>query len=88
MRGKRWAVCGALALSFSALILDSRFRLQPASFELSFESLPPAFDGFRVLVLSDLHGYRFGRGQRRLIRAVKALRPDLIALTGDFVGSC
>lgn len=37
--------------------------------------------------LSDLHGRRFGRDNRRLIRAVLALEPDMIALTGDMAGS-
>ncbi len=47
--------------------------------------LPAAFDGFRVVQLSDLHGKQFGEGNERLIAAVEAAKPDLIALTGDLV---
>ena len=48
-------------------------------------ALPAAFDGFRVVQLTDLHGKQFGSGNARLVAAVRAAKPDLIALTGDFV---
>ena len=46
---------------------------------------PQGFDGFQIALVSDLHNKRFGKNQARLVRAVKDLRPDLIAVTGDFV---
>ena len=49
--------------------------------------LPDAFDGFRIVQLSDLHGKQFGAGNEALIAAVAKQAPDLIALTGDFVDS-
>ncbi|MBQ9459731.1 MAG: metallophosphoesterase [Oscillospiraceae bacterium] len=48
-------------------------------------SLPAAFDGFRVAQLSDLHGAQFGEDNAGLVDAVAAQKPDIIALTGDFV---
>ncbi len=76
-----------LVLTAAALSADSRFHLQVTETELSFASLPPALDGYRIVLLSDLHGAFFGRGNRRLARLVAAQQPDLIALTGDFAGS-
>ncbi|MCR5782423.1 MAG: metallophosphoesterase [Clostridia bacterium] len=38
----------------------------------------------RVTALSDLHTARFGRGNKRLIRAVAGTDPDMILLAGDF----
>ncbi len=83
---RRIALLAAAAL-LAALLLDSRFRLVTTGYELRFASLPPAFDGFRVVQLSDLHGACFGRENARLLRAVRAEEPDLIALTGDLVDS-
>ena len=37
------------------------------------------------MVLSDLHGRRFGRDNSRLLEAVRKARPDIIALVGDLV---
>jgi predicted MPP superfamily phosphohydrolase len=45
--------------------------------------LPASFRGFRVAVLSDLHGKEFGGQNSRLLAAVKAQRPNLVALCGD-----
>ena len=53
--------------------------------EIVFSSarLPESFDGFRVVVVSDLHGKEFGTDNTELTAAVAAAEPDLIALTGD-----
>lgn len=52
---------------------------------LKFEFLPREFDGFMIVHLSDLHNKWFGKGQRHLVRAVKAVKPDIIVITGDIV---
>ncbi len=44
-----------------------------------------AFDGFRISVLSDVHGAEFGEGNARLLKRVAAQKPDIIALIGDLV---
>ena len=75
-----------LVLTAAALTADSKYRLQLTRYELSFSTLPPALDGYRIVLLSDLHGASFGRNNRRLAEAVLAQQPDLIALTGDFAG--
>ena len=72
-----------LLLIFAAFLADSRFRLVTTEYEVSDPALPAAFDGFRVVQLSDLHGAVYGRENSRLLRAVKRAKPDLIALTGD-----
>lgn len=76
-----------LMLTAAALAADSRFHLQVTDYELSFDTLPPALDGYRIVLLSDLHGGVFGKDNRTLARTVLAQQPDLIALTGDFAGS-
>jgi predicted MPP superfamily phosphohydrolase len=55
--------------------------------EIYLRSLPAKLDGLRVVHLSDLH-YGPLVNPKHLMRAVKAandLRPDLIALTGDYI---
>ena len=60
------------------LLVVSRFRV-------SSPKIPRAFDGARILQLSDLHGTRFGRHNARLLRKVTAENPDYIFITGDMV---
>lgn len=51
-------------------------------------TIPPAFHGFRIIQLSDLHTGTFvGKKHiiRQLVDSVMALHPDLIVFTGDLV---
>jgi predicted MPP superfamily phosphohydrolase len=50
----------------------------------SFPHLPPAFDGCRILHLSDLHINGHGRIIDRIIEIISALEVDLCVLTGDY----
>lgn len=54
-------------------------------YQVTSDRLPAAFDGLRIVQLSDLHGKQFGEGNGRLLEAVAALEPDLIAVTGDLI---
>ncbi|MDR0326105.1 MAG: metallophosphoesterase [Oscillospiraceae bacterium] len=49
--------------------------------------LPAAFDGFRILHLSDLHEKGFGNGNETLLRMARDAKPDVIAVTGDLIDS-
>lgn len=51
------------------------------------EKLPAAFDGFRLVQVSDLHNASFGEGNSELLERVEQAQPDCIALTGDLVDS-
>jgi hypothetical protein len=55
--------------------------------EIGVPGLPPALDGLSVVQLSDLHvGPILGRDWlRAVVERTNALRPDLVALTGDMV---
>jgi len=50
-------------------------------------NLPPAFDGFRIAQISDLHleDYTEDYFLRRVIDRVNQLAPDMVLVTGDFV---
>lgn len=80
-----FATTAAILLACTALISDSRWRLDVEEYELSSARLPDTFDGFRVVHLSDLHRVRFGKDNFRLVEKVQQAKPDIIALTGDFV---
>lgn len=49
--------------------------------------IPDAFDGYKIVQISDLHNASFGKNNVRLIEKIKAEAPDIIVLTGDIVDS-
>lgn len=51
--------------------------------EVEIPNLPSNFEGFTILQLTDLHGFRFGENQARLAAQINALDYDMLALTGD-----
>ncbi len=53
---------------------------------LEFTSLPPAFENFTILHLSDLHVDISEGAMRRLVGIVSDLRYDICVLTGDYRG--
>jgi predicted MPP superfamily phosphohydrolase len=76
------AVLLLIAAAVAYNIYDNqRFAVRQES--VTLDRLPPAFDGYRILWISDLHGYRFGPAQARLTAAINALDYDLLALGGD-----
>ena len=54
--------------------------------DVMFKELPPLFDGFTILHISDMHVDMNETAMRRLIELVGDMRYDLCVLTGDFRG--
>lgn len=59
--------------------------IQITNIQISDERIPKAFDGTRILQVSDLHNRRFGKKQCHLVEKVKEISPDYIFLTGDMI---
>lgn len=73
----------ALAAGSLAALRGPRVR----EVEIPIERLPAALEGLRIVQITDLHiGPTIGaRYVQRVVRLANALKPDLFALTGDFV---
>ncbi|WP_078430760.1 metallophosphoesterase [Alkalihalobacterium alkalinitrilicum] len=50
-------------------------------------NIPPSFEDYKIVQLSDLHSKTFGKHQRTLVQKVNKVNPDLIVFTGDLVDS-
>ncbi len=88
-RRRQWLrvllVLALLLLAGSWWFLDQQERIQTEAFSVTSARLPAAFDGFRIVQVSDLHGKQFGADSARLLEQIAGLEPDLIAITGDLV---
>lgn len=84
---KKSAVFILLLLLVGGGVWISNKWVQTTEYTLASDELPKAFDGTRIVQVSDLHNATFGRNQSSLIEKVEAADPDAIFLTGDLVDS-
>lgn len=93
---KRRTFLNRFALGVGAVMLGSflwgttkgRFGWRIMKNKLSFDNLPKAFDGLKIVQISDLHLGSFNKNYEPLIEAVEMindLAPDYIFFTGDLV---
>jgi uncharacterized protein len=82
----------ALLLGLLLLALYYVHDLEPSwievrSVSLSLPHLSPAFSGYRIVQLSDIHTDRWMTAQRiqKVVDRVNQMHPDSVVLTGDFV---
>jgi hypothetical protein len=77
---------GGLAL-YSGEI--ARHWVEVSESDVFIPGLPPAFDGFRIAQISDIHMDEFTEAffVRHVVNRVNNLNPDAVFLTGDFVTS-
>lgn len=81
---------GGTALAFGGAFYSTRLEpawVEVAELELALPRLSPAFDGYRLVQISDLHMETWMDSRRLLesVQRVNQLQPDLVAITGDFV---
>ena len=74
------AVCGA-----ASLLRWNNKSIVTTEYEIGSPRVPEAFDGFRIVQVSDLQSEYFGLSQSSLLRAVRNGDPDIIVITGDLI---
>lgn len=74
-------VAGVYGLFYGRLNIETTYQ------RIRLRRLPKAFDGFRILQLSDIHISAFMSAEeiRKYVAIANRLKPDLVVITGDFV---
>ena len=67
------------------ILVDSNTRLVVTKYELRYNNLPASFDGYRIVLLADLHGAEHGKNNEKLVEKVKDAKPDIITIAGDLI---
>ena len=78
----------AAALALSAVGVWQAVRVPDVkTIEVALPGLPSAFDGFRIVHLTDLHASRLLQADwmRAVVERANSLEPDLTLITGDLV---
>ena len=85
--GLRYAAAG-LAAVLAAIGVAGALRVPPLTdLEIVVRGLPPQFDGYRLIQLTDLHISRLypAPWARAVVERANAAGADLIVVTGDFI---
>jgi uncharacterized protein len=80
------AIAIVLAALFHAIVVAPR-QLRRTDVDVTIEGLSPAFDGYTIAVISDLHhgGVLWPRAHAERAAAIaRSADPDLVALLGDY----
>lgn len=84
---KRMIIAGGVLLIIGVGIIGYNHSLNQhirvIEEEVRIKDLSEVFDGFKILQVTDLHGFWFGDAQEQLIDLVEGIDYDLLALTGD-----
>ncbi|MBB3409811.1 hypothetical protein FHT87_003730 [Rhizobium sp. BK316] len=81
-------VMGAAAALLAAVGVAQAVRIPPEkNVEIPIKDLPEAFDGYRLLQLTDLHLSRLfpASWAEAVVKKANDLKTDLIVVTGDFI---
>jgi len=70
---------------FIAWLIWSNVTFKVSKYTIESDRLPKRFDGYRIVQISDLHNAKFGKNNKNLVKRIKKEKPDMIAITGDFV---
>ncbi len=78
---------GAVGLVASYPLVIERMAVLTNEYRIAVSNLPAAFSGFRIVHLSDIHHGPFSPLWfiQWIVERANALKPDLIACTGDYV---
>jgi predicted MPP superfamily phosphohydrolase len=83
------ALIAALVVAAAGTVLSLHQRPRIRRRDVEVDGLPQAFDGYRIVQISDLHCGPFASGRRvgRWVATANRLEPDLVAVTGDLIAN-
>lgn len=62
-------------------------HLTVTTYTYQSEKTDADLNGYRIVQISDLHNAEFGHDNRKLLKKISELEPDIIVITGDIVDS-
>ena len=75
------------AIAVTAWLVWGNVSLETEYYTVTDKDIPEAFSGYRIAHISDLHNATIGKGNRRLLSAIRDAQPDSIVITGDLIDS-
>ncbi len=83
--GRMISIIAIIIIVFVLLLLYSNMALTYSRYEKMSSKLPVEFDGFKIVLVSDLHGKSFGKSNSILTGMIDIENPDIVLMSGDMV---
>ena len=77
-------LCLILFVAYAGLFISGRMRFETVFYQISS---PKTEERIRLVCLTDLHNWTFGKDNNDLVSRIDGLAPDLILIAGDMVTS-
>ncbi|MDY3051687.1 MAG: metallophosphoesterase [Ndongobacter sp.] len=85
VRRRRILFSLALLLLLFVFFYRSNMRFVVTEATVQSRKIPAAFEGFRIVQISDLHSKLYGKDGEALRAEIEAQKPDIVVITGDLV---
>ncbi len=81
-----------VCMVFIFILLSVWIALEDKAIETNYytiqsDKISSAFDSYRIAQISDLHNNKIGKNNKKLIKALRDTKPDIIVVTGDLIDS-
>ena len=89
IHGILWGIAGVIfviVLCCLYLYLGKNI-LVTTKYTMKSADIPEAFDGYKILQISDFHSKKFPDNNEGLAKTISALKPDIIVATGDMLNA-
>lgn len=63
------------------------FIIDITEYTIISKKVPTSFNDYKILHLSDLHNVSLGKNNKRLLKNIEKINPDIIVMTGDMVNT-
>ncbi len=78
-----YTILGALLLAFIIFMIYVNTHINVIQHTLRYENLPEGFDGYKIILLSDLHDKQYGKNNSRILKIIEEENPDVVMISGD-----
>lgn len=86
---KKWILIILITIIIISLIYlyFENTTLEITQYPIKNEKLPKAFDGYKIVQISDFHNTKSKRLQQQILKTLENDKPDILVITGDFIDS-
>ena len=84
---RKFLLISSIGIILAFIIYKGNTTVGTSFYVIDSNRLPPSFEGYKIVQLSDLHDAKFGQNHEDVVRQVKNIAPNAIFITGDLIDS-